>query len=73
MKASLRIIVAVVAFNLLAACSSHPAGVSKREWQAMTPEQQATYQRRESQNQRKEKLEQSVRSESQRLQDGRDS
>ena len=49
MKAPLRCLAVLLGLGLLSACSSHPAGVSRSEWQRMSPRQQARVHHQESQ------------------------
>lgn len=49
MKTLARIIGTVVLLGLLTGCASRPFGIAQREWEALTPEQQAAHHQREFQ------------------------
>ena len=49
MKTLLRLLAATASLGLLASCASHPVGVTKSEWQALSPQLQAKLYEREFQ------------------------
>lgn len=49
MKTLLRCFLPAALLTLLAGCSSHPVGISKADWQKLSPRQQAELHQRELQ------------------------